>query len=201
MTESNRFAAISWLRAKYDNDSEHSDQVADLALQLFDQLGDLHQLGKQERALLQAAALLHDIGQHMGLKGHHKSSKKLIMQNKLDGWTKKEKCIIALVARYHRKAPPSPSHNAFRELDEQNQMIVKKLAALLRIADGLDRCPQSAIDNIVCNFDHKEIRLLLICKTDIDLEIIGFHKKRDYFTKVYQRDIIIDNIASKEASS
>src|SRR5436305_14881013 len=100
---------------------------------------DRHGLGFEERMLLRLAALLHDIGDFVGYESHHKHSYYIVVHSELMGLPPSAKEIVANVARYHRKAFPDLSHPGFRKLDRRGRTTVRKLAALLRLADAFDR--------------------------------------------------------------
>ena len=99
--------AVLALAKKCNYEREHTHQVEKLALQIFDQLVELHHLGGQERFMLRCGALLHDIGWIEGQKGHHKTALRIIMENTALPFDFRDKSIIALLARYHRKALPA----------------------------------------------------------------------------------------------
>ena len=141
----------------------HEVQVSMLSGLLFDELHSLFPTyTEEERCLLTCAGLLHDIGTSKGVKGHHKASYVFIRsegkKNKNFGLSAKSLEIMALIARYHRKAIPSMKHVAYAMIPPQSQEKVRKLSALLRIADGLDFTHDSAITNIRCTIKGKEIR-------------------------------------------
>jgi len=117
----------------------HGEQVARLALQLFDQLQSVLCLALEARQWLEFAALLHDIGHHIGHKDHHRHSYYLITNGELLGFGREELEIIAQVARYHRKAPPRDSDQLYAALPKHARRAVRTLSAVLRVADGLDR--------------------------------------------------------------
>jgi len=129
------------LRARYDEEPSHSDQVAMLALQIFDGLGSWHELDPRSRTLLQSAALLHDIGwsQTSDGKNHHKWSARLIQEYAWNNLASEEVVLVAQIARYHRKAPPQADHADFHALKATAQKSVMILGGILRIADALDR--------------------------------------------------------------
>ena len=133
------------LARSYDIEEEHSCQVARIALMLFDELKDTHSLGVRDRLLLEVGALLHDIGWIEGQKGHHKTSRDLILKSDISGLSADEKTIVALIARYHRKALPCDSHDDYSKLRARSKDVLIKLASLVRLADGLDRTHLSAI--------------------------------------------------------
>ncbi len=127
------------LGRRYRFDEQHGTVVAKLATRLFDDTAPRHRLGPRDRILLHAAALLHDIGDFVRYEGHHKHSYYVIMHSDLMGLTPVEREIVANIARYHRKSPPSPDHDNFKALSRDARGKVKALAAILRIADALDR--------------------------------------------------------------
>ncbi|MFW6163933.1 MAG: HD domain-containing protein [Planctomycetota bacterium] len=126
----------------------HLEHVARLAVLLFDELAPLHGLGDRERELLCCAALLHDVGVSVRYKGHHKHSLRLILDNPLPGFSPDEMLLVANLARYHRKARPKAKHEHFQRLDEADQETVRRLAAILRLADGLDRAHEDAVEQV-----------------------------------------------------
>ena len=123
-----------------DEDQPHSTQVARLALELFDQTQARHGLGDDAREILEAAALLCNVGMFLSHAQHHKHSYYVIRgTDRLTGFNDDEVERIALVARYHRKSEPRPKHAEFAALDDDAKYEVCVLAGLLRIAIGLDR--------------------------------------------------------------
>ena len=118
---------------------EHAQQVARLALSIFDQTRSAHGLGEREREWLEYGALLHDIGVHISYERHHRHSYYLIKNGDLRGFEPHETEVIALVARYHRQAMPKKSHEGYDELTPKLRKTVKRLSAMVRLAEGLDR--------------------------------------------------------------
>ena len=118
------------------------------ATQLFDDLLRVHAFGDRDRLLLRAAAMLHDIGDYVHYSGHHKHSQYLIQHADIMGLTPDERAIVANIARYHRKGPPDPAHIAYRDLSKESRGKVRGLAAILRIADALDREHKQKIESV-----------------------------------------------------
>ena len=125
--------------------ANHAQQVARMALALFDQTQENHGLGAREREWLEYAALLHDIGVHISYGRHHKHSYYLVKNGDLRGFEPKEVEVIALVARYHRRGSPRRSHEGYGELTPELRRAVKTLSAMLRVAEGLDRSHQQSV--------------------------------------------------------
>ena len=96
--------------------SEHAQQVARLALSIFDQTRSVHGLADREREWLEYGALLHDVGVHISYERHHRHSYYLIKNGDLRGFDPQEIEVIALLARYHRQATPKKSHEGYGDL-------------------------------------------------------------------------------------
>ena len=125
--------------------AKHAEQVARMALALFDQTQANHGLGGREREWLEYAALLHDIGVHISYGRHHKHSYYLVKNGDLRGFEPEEVEVIALVARYHRRGIPKRSHEGYGELTPELRRAVKTLSAILRVAERLDRSHQQSV--------------------------------------------------------
>lgn len=187
-----RIGAIRAFAAGYTPDRDHDEQVMKNALMLFDQLNSLHGLSTEERFLLQAAALLHDIGWSQGTGAHNKSGAKMIRADTSLPLHQNEREMIALLVRYHRKAVPSLEHRRFSELPLEDQERVHKLASFLRIADGLDRSHQSLIDTITATISEQEVILHCISRREGYLECEYALERSDLFTTVFCREVVID---------
>lgn len=150
----------------------HGEQVARLALQLFDQLESDLSLPTEGRDWLEFAALLHDIGHHIGHRDHHRHSYYLITNGDLMGLRADEIEIIAQIARYHRKAVPKESDETYAALPKSARRAVRTLSAILRVADGFDRSHYGVVRSV--NVTHRGGRLLMQLQTegdDAELEV------------------------------
>ncbi len=185
-------AAITEWTGTIGWETEHMRQVCRLAQILFDDLKPLHNLTADDRFLLTAAALAHDVGFMTDEDRHHKESFRMIMERDIPGITPIEKTIIALVARYHRKSGPKPKHEAWSALPEKDRERVKKLAAILRIADGLDRSHNSAVESVECRISEHHVIMHLAARRDIAAEIYGARKKAGLFEEVFSRGVILE---------
>ena len=156
-------------RCNYRGD--HAQQVAALALSLFDATRKAHGLGQREREWLEYAALLHDIGLHISYERHHKHSYYLIKHGGLRGFDPLEVEIIALAARYHRQASPKKSHEGYGTLSSEYRRTVRVLAALLRLAEGLDRSHAQVVSGVDIARDKAGWLIRLRSKGDAELEL------------------------------
>ena len=182
------------LARRSDWHKTHSEQVAKIALKLFDELRLLHGMSAAERELIEYGALLHDIGWHIGRDGHHKHSMYLILHGDLKNFSDDEVKVIANIARYHRKATPKKKHDTYSSLPARMRRIVDVGAALLRLSDGLDRSHSSVIQDLRCKIDDKKVRCTLNARSDAELEIWGARRKRDWFEEVFGRSISFDQV-------
>jgi exopolyphosphatase/guanosine-5'-triphosphate,3'-diphosphate pyrophosphatase len=154
----------------------HAQQVARLSLALFDQTRRAHGLDDRAREWLEYAALLHDVGVHIGYERHHKHSYYLIRNGGLRGFAPDEIDVIALVARYHRQATPKRSHAEFAELARDRRHAVTVLAALLRLAEGLDRSHAQAVTGLDVRAGRPGCLIRLHTTGDAELEVWAAHR-------------------------
>jgi exopolyphosphatase / guanosine-5'-triphosphate,3'-diphosphate pyrophosphatase len=148
----------------------HAQQIARLATSLFDQTRGVHGLGDREREWLEYAALMHDLGVHISYEKHHRHSYYLVRHGDLRGFTPHEIEIMALVARYHRRATPRKAHREFGALPSRERRTVRTLAALLRLAEGLDRSHSQPLAGVQVHDRGADVRLELRASGDAELE-------------------------------
>lgn len=175
-----------------NSDRHHMAQVTKLSLALFDKLMDLHGLGVRERLLLEITAMLHDIGWSRTTDGgHHKHSRDMILEAELPGLTEEERVICAQVARYHNKAEPDASrHKGFAALKKRDRALVCWLAAILRVADGLDCTHRGAVRIGGCELGSKRLTISLAARGECAGEIIGAEKKSKLLARMVDRELV-----------
>lgn len=172
-------------------DETRSVHIANLALQLFDELQSLHNLTNNERELLEYAALLHNIGYFISPSGHHKHSQYIILNGELRGFSYEEVQIIAHIARYHRKSPPKPEHTTFQALSTKQKQVVKYGAAMLRVANALDRTHRQNVRGLKAKISSKKIELQLTIMSDAEIEIWAVSRVKEMFEEVFERTLSI----------
>jgi exopolyphosphatase/guanosine-5'-triphosphate,3'-diphosphate pyrophosphatase len=181
-------------------ETKHTRQVTHLALEIFDDLIDLHKLGKQERFYLLCAAILHDIGVHTeGPHGHHKAALNIILKTPLLPFNQKDRLIVGSIARYHRRALPDLKHDHYRALDPQERKIVLILASILRVADGLDYSHKSMVQHTQTTFNKTRIKIL--CYTKVEEapdEIDSAEKKSNLLVQTFKRKVVIKSQYGEE---
>ncbi|HZO90918.1 MAG TPA: HD domain-containing protein [Chthonomonadaceae bacterium] len=181
--------AILELARRYDYDAGHAHQVECLAGTLFMELEPLHGLAREDRKLLEYAAILHDIGYYVSGRGHHRHALQMIMMEPLPEFPREEKTVIANLARYHRKAPPSIEHTAYGVLSDADKRRVNLLAPLLRIADALDNSHQGLVQELFCDLREDAVTIFVGAETDLPIERQALERKADMFRQVYRRDV------------
>jgi exopolyphosphatase/guanosine-5'-triphosphate,3'-diphosphate pyrophosphatase len=182
---------IMALMQALEEEPHHVQHVAALAVQLFDETEELHGLGDHDRFILEAGSLLHDIGWSVAQDGpgHHRQSARLIRQH---GWKQlgpESVELIAQVARYHRKSPPDLEHEDYAALSPAERHRVQQLAALIRIADGLDRGHQRHVTGISVEILPDELLIRLHSSHPCSREIGSAMKKADLAATVFHRKI------------
>jgi exopolyphosphatase/guanosine-5'-triphosphate,3'-diphosphate pyrophosphatase len=153
-------AAARTFAARIGHNTTHGEQVRRIARTLFDQLHELHELPEDAGVTLELAALLHDIGEVVHRKGHHKHSEYLILNGRIPSLESPRREIVAAIARAHRRSMPAPQkHLIYAALDKDQQAQVRKLAAILRIADALDTDHRQRIIAISAELKSKKVAL------------------------------------------
>lgn len=175
------------LSQRFGVEPNHARQVTRLALTLFDQLAPLHKLPASTRPLLEAAALLHNVGQAVAYQRHHKHSYYLIRHADLPGVADRERELIALTARYHRRAAPERSHPDVSDLSQAEFLIVRKLSTLLRLADALDRGHHQSVRRLKAGVVNGAVVLRLEGRGPLDLEVWDAEHDAALFRRVFGR--------------
>lgn len=188
-TVSPRLATVMDYAQRYTYDEVHCRHVTTLALSLFDQTTQLHQLGAQDRELLEYAALLHDVGTAVAQSARHKHSLYIISNAELVGFSRRELLLIANVARYHRKALPGDHHKEYMALSERDRSTVRRLGALLRVADGLDLDHFQVVESVAVADDNSVVRLQLTARDQPQLSLWGTERNSDLFELEFGRQL------------
>ncbi len=179
-------------------DHTHCEHTAGLALQIFDQLRDqssklsesiASSLTDESRTILEAAALLQDVGYHINYTRHHKHSHHLILHADLLGFTPRQTRMIANVARYHRRALPKLKHESFARLDAVHRDTVRTLSSILRVAGGLDRAHVQRVSSVRVVVDGERARFAAEAPDDPHVELWGASRKSDLFEQHFGLDV------------
>lgn len=178
------------LGKRFSFDLQHGSQVQKLASMIYE---GLRLDGPRELlSMLKVAALLHDIGRIISSKGHHKHSYYIIKNSPLFGLTADQKHFVASLARAHRKSFPKSTHESVEKLSECYRPFLPFLAAILRIADALDREHLSKVERVELHRDKTKYRLEIFSNFDCDLEAWNFKGKKALFEEIFKAEIVLE---------
>jgi len=180
-------AGATALGEKYRYDAAHGQNVAALAVRLFDELRSEHGLPDRDRLLLEVAALLHDVGLFVGLRAHHRHSLYILSHSEIFGLSHDDMAVVANIARYHRRGVPVKSHPEFVALDRERRVDVLKMAAILRLANALDADHLQKVKNVRLVRDAEPWVLEAEGGGDLTMERLASLSRSDLFTDVYGR--------------
>ncbi len=193
-----REKSVRLLARRWMAESDHSEQVASLALKIFDDTSALHGLGKNERELLEFSCLLHNIGYAINYKKNHRHTFYLIVNSDLDGFEPQEVEMMAWVACNHRKL--LPKKNALHFVGSRGRRVIRVLSSILRIADGLDRSRLSVVKSLQCRVTPTVVFIQIVTSQDAELELWQAKQRADLFEKVFERKVEI-KVFQKNKSS
>lgn len=176
---------------KFCIDEAHATHVAMLAGKLFDQLRADHKLDSRFSMLLQAAALLHEVGLYVSTASYHKHSLYLIQNGELFGLSKRDQLLAALVARYQRRASPKPTHAGYASLDRESRVTVAKLAAILRVAIALDRSYSQRIQELHCLREEDRLVIAIPNVEDLSLEQLALKQNCGLFEEIFGVPVLL----------
>jgi exopolyphosphatase/guanosine-5'-triphosphate,3'-diphosphate pyrophosphatase len=180
---------------RLERDQRHAEHVRELSLQLFDQLQPLHHLPGEARVILEAGALLHDIGHSVSHKGHHKHGEYLTMNGDIAGLDGRERVLTAAVVRYHnRKAAPEEHHASYAALNNSDRRLARRLASLVRIAEGLDHSHRQRINRVRAAFQRDAVGLQVEARGDASEDIRDASRsvelfEKEFHTRLYFRPV------------
>jgi exopolyphosphatase/guanosine-5'-triphosphate,3'-diphosphate pyrophosphatase len=185
-----RIAFAQELGRMYQNNMRHAETVRERSAYLFDRFAKIHRLGSDSRLLLEIAALLHDIGHFVNSEDHHKHSMYLIRATPFIGFDRRAQDIVACVARYHRKSLPKQEHEVYQQLSKTDQLIVRKLAALLRVADATDR-GDGRVRRVGVRLTRGQCVVSIQGKGELLLEEWSIKKKADLFESQFKKKVVV----------
>lgn len=174
---------------RFGYEETHARQVAKLAEKIFDSIAIADNLTRHHRTLMLAGALLHDIGYHIAHDSHQKHALYLITNSELTGFSEAERAVIANIARYHRGSLPKERHPEFAALNDADRDSVRKLGAIVRLADALDRSHDSRITDLICRAAPGGLDIQICSEVECDNELSEVERKRDMFEQAFQKTL------------
>lgn len=179
------------LGRKFRFNEEHAKAVCRNTLFLFDQLKNLHGMSLRERRLLEISAILHDIGSFIKSSSHHKHSEYIVLNSDIFGLNRDDLLIIANIVRYHRHRGPQDSDTNYMSLIREDRALVLKAAAILRVADALDRDHTQRVKIERLEVKEEQIVLITAGREDLTLERLYLANKADMFEDVFGLKVVL----------
>lgn len=189
--EASLFDAAITLGRHFHFDEAHARQVTRLALALFDQLGPVHKLPREQRVYIEVAALLHEIGNALSDVRHHQHSEYLIRNSDIPGLADRERDLAARIARFHRRSPPERDHPGMDGLSPAEVRTVRRLASLLRAADALDHGNVQAVRRLRVVRRPHEVLILIAGRGGMDLELWDAAHETALFRRVFGTRLVV----------
>ena len=175
----------------YRVDKAHGQQIRRLTMQLFDQLQELHGLTRHDRLLLKVAAILHEVGSYINPKKHHHHSQYIILNSEIFGLSRADVEVVGLLARYHRHGAPTTAEPTYALLSQTDRLRVQKLAALLRVAEAMERAHSRRIRSFSVRPNGRRLEFLVPDVSDLTLENLALRTKGALFSDIFGQDIIL----------
>ena len=175
----------------YRVDKAHGQQIRRLTMQLFDQLQELHGLTRHDRLLLKVAAILHEVGSYINPKKHHHHSQYIILNSEIFGLSRADVEVVGLLARYHRHGAPTTAEPTYALLSQTDRLRVQKLAALLRVAEAMERAHSRRIRSFSVRPNGRRLEFLVPDVGDLTLENLALRTKGALFSDIFGQDIIL----------
>jgi exopolyphosphatase/guanosine-5'-triphosphate,3'-diphosphate pyrophosphatase len=177
-------AAINLAR-KYQADEKHGTHTAALARGIFQGTQAQHRMGERELLLLEVAAIVHDIGNFVAARGHHRHAYYLLVNSEVFGLSGMDLEIVANVARYHRRGGPQSDHPAYASLPRPARLTVNRLSAILRVADALDKGHNQKLQSARFAVEGDELKIEVEGADDLALERMALDQKSGLFEEVF----------------
>jgi exopolyphosphatase/guanosine-5'-triphosphate,3'-diphosphate pyrophosphatase len=171
---------------RLDYDHRHASHVRDLSLMLFDQLQPVHHLPPQARVLLEAGALLHDVGHRVSHRGHHKHGEYLALNGDIPGLEGRDRNLVGAVVRYHnRKSEPASHHPSYSVLNNADKRVARRLASIVRIAEGLDHSHRERVEKLHASFQRGAVAIQVEARGDADEDLRDAERSANLFEKEF----------------
>lgn len=179
------------LGRKFEFDESHARQVSKLCGILFQGLREEHQLDPRYELLLRVAALLHEVGLYISTGSYHKHSMYLIQHSELFGLSRSDLQLVALTARYHRRASPKPTHTVFTTLSRDQRIAVVKMAAMLRVADALEASHSQRLHELKFSREGGRLVIAIPQIEDLSLEQLALKQSGSLFESTFGMPVLL----------
>ncbi|HMD31306.1 MAG TPA: hypothetical protein VKG84_05315, partial [Candidatus Acidoferrales bacterium] len=167
-------------------DEPHAEHVSALSLSLFDQLRPVHGMDGTARLALDLAALVHDVGRIINDRGHHRHSEYLVRYGEIQGVPEEIRQVVGCLVRYHNhKSEPDPDHRPYGDLPRDVRRRVRLLAAILRIAEGLEVGHQQIVSEVRAVYHVGHVEIELYGKGDLTQAMAAAQKRAGLFEREF----------------
>lgn len=183
------FAGI--LADRYKADKGHREHVSRLCMEMFDQLQDLHRLSPHDRLLLEVTSILHEVGSFISQPNHQLHSQYIILNSEIFGLSRDDVETVALLARYHRHEVPNNADPIYGDMELTDRMRVAKMAAILRVADALERGHAQRVHGVKAHIRGKVLELELSGVHETAVEDLALRLKGDLFADIFGYDVVL----------
>jgi exopolyphosphatase / guanosine-5'-triphosphate,3'-diphosphate pyrophosphatase len=171
---------------RLEYDQAHAEHVRELSILFFDQLQAVHHLPAQSRVLLEAGALLHDIGHRVSHRGHHKHGEYLALNGDIPGLEGRDRAVVAALVRYHnRKSEPAGHHVSYSSLNSNDKRIARRLAGILRVAEALDHSHRQRVTNLHASFQRGAVGITVDARGDAAEDLRDASRSAELFEKEF----------------
>jgi exopolyphosphatase/guanosine-5'-triphosphate,3'-diphosphate pyrophosphatase len=171
---------------RLEYDQQHAEHVRELSVMLFDQLQPVHHMPVQARVQLEAGALLHDVGHRVSHRGHHKHGEYLALNGDIPGLEGRDRQIVGAVVRYHnRKSEPDGHHPAYSALNNNDKRLARRLASIVRIAEGLDHSHRQRVLGLRASFQRGAVTFQVEARGDASEDLRDAERSAALFEKEF----------------
>jgi exopolyphosphatase/guanosine-5'-triphosphate,3'-diphosphate pyrophosphatase len=192
-------AGAEWFARRTGYDSRHAAEVCRLAGSLFDQLRPLHRMRAEMRALLEVAAILHDTGNFISRKSHHRHGEYLVRYSEIPGLQGLQRDIVACMVRYHNgKSDPRPDHKMYHSLDNEQRREIRMLSAILRIAEKLDDGHHAGVASVQVAIERRNVIFRIQPRPGTILNLLGLQRRAALFESEFDHKAIFRRTQLKE---
>ncbi|MEM6330694.1 MAG: hypothetical protein AAF790_10640 [Planctomycetota bacterium] len=192
-----RRAAVERLAVNCGVDLSHARQAARIAGLLLDQLAEPLGIDPADRALIEPAAILANVGYLINFDKHHKHSYHLILNSELIGFERSDLLLVACVARYHRGSAPKKKHPGYAEMNATQRSRVAKMAAILRLALALDRTHQQQVEDLRCRVLEDRVEVTVKAAGDAEVDLWAARRKVDLFERVFGKQVFFASVGQR----
>ncbi|MEM9186940.1 MAG: Ppx/GppA phosphatase family protein [Planctomycetota bacterium] len=189
VSQAERWTAIERFASNCGVDLNHARQAARIAGLLLDQLAEPLGIDPHDRQLIEAAAMLANVGYLINFDKHHKHSFHLILNSELIGFERRDLLLVAHAARYHRGSAPKQKHRGYADLEPEDQQRVAEMAAILRLALALDRTHQQQVQDLRCQVIDDRVEVAVKATGDAEVDLWAARRKVELFEQVFGKQL------------